>query len=281
VIMRSSLFSFVLLAAAALVAPLILTSCGGGGGGSGSQGLPKRVLDLETGVLGPLTRNVGSAPALGLTKIVFVEIPAGSLLAGQSAGTLGQQADETPGTSVAVPTFLIAQDELTQAQWLALVGTGDRPWLRLAPVGVTGSSLEGDRLPATGLTFDAITDALVAWNADASVTLGLPTNVQWEYACRAGISALFAWGDSVDPAVVARYAHVAAVAPATIGTRQANRFGLHDMHGNAREWTAAGELRGGGFSDHVLRARCANHLDGVDISTQHALSGVRLILMVP
>jgi|GEM_PF-3891945 len=279
--MRSSLFSFALLVTASLLAPLILSSCGGGGGGSGSQGLPKRVLDLETGVLGPLTRNVGSDPAFGLTKIVFVEIPAGSLLAGQSAGTLGQQADETPGTSVAVPTFLIAQDELTQAQWLALVGTGDRPWLRLAPVGVTGSSQEADRLPATGLTFDAISAALASWNSGASETLEVPTNVQWEYACRAGVAGLFSWGDSVDPEVVARYANLAAVAPATIGTRQANRFGLYDMHGNAREWTAEGELRGGGFSDHVLRARCANHLDGVDISTQHALSGVRLILTVP
>ncbi len=278
--MRYRSFSTFQVAMALLTVAFLLTACGGGGGG-GSQGLPKRVLDLETGVLGPVTRNLGADPALGLSKIVFIQIPAGTLVAGQSVGTLGQQAGETPGASVAVPAFFIAQDELTQAQWLALVGTGDRPWLRLAPAGVTGSSQEGNLLPATGLTFDAITAALAVWNSGATVTLEVPTNVQWEYACRAGVTGLFSWGDSVDPEVVARYAHLASTAPAIIGTRQANRFGLHDMHGNAREWTAEENLRGGGFSDHVLRARSANMIDGIDISTQHALSGVRLILTVP
>jgi len=265
-----------------VLAGLLLVPLGcGGGGGSSNNGPPLRVLNLTTGTVGPVVRSLGSDPELGRTKIVFVQIPAGSVVLGQPAGTLGHQADEVPGAPVAVGTFWYAQHELTQAQWLALLGNGDRPWLRLAPVGVTGSRVEGDLLPALGITLDAAQAALTTWNAGASVALVLPSEAQWEYACRGGSGGLFHWGSSLDPTVVAQYAHLAATGPVAVRGRSPNAFGLYDLHGNAREWTTDGHLRGGGWADHVLRARVANRLDGVDGSTQHAQSGVRLVLVMP
>lgn len=260
---------------------LLPLGCGGGGGGSSSDAPPLRVLDLTDGTLGPAVRSLGSDAALGRTKIVFVQIPAGSVVLGQPTGSLGHQADEIPGAPVAVATFWCARHELTQAQWLALVGDGDRPWLRLAPVGVTGSRAEDDLIPALGITLDAAQAALSAWNAGAAVELVLPSEAQWEYACRGGSGGLFHWGDSLDPVVVGSYAHLGATAPAAVAGRGGNGYALYDMHGNAREWTAEGHLRGGGWADHVLRARVANRLDGLDGSTQHAQSGMRPVLIIP
>lgn len=267
-----------------VVVVLALVACGSGGGLDSQPVGPRlRVMDLATGEWFPITRTLDSSDtALGRTKMVFVEIPAGSLVPGQSQVTLGAQPDETPGTVAVVPTFWLGLHEVTQAQWVALSQTGDRPWLRMTPIGSTASRIEHDLLPATGISFDALTDVLAAWNAVFFAQLSVPTEAQWEYACRAGASGtLFHWGDSLDPTVAASYSVLGSTVPSLVVNRAPNAFGLYDMHGNVREWTAAETLRGGGWSDPILRARCANRVNSLDPSTQHALSGVRLIVTIP
>lgn len=263
---------------------LALVACGGGGGlDSPTVGPRLRVIDLATGEWFPITRTLNSSDtALGRTKMVFVEVPAGNLVPGQNQASLGAQPDETPGALVAVPTFWLGLHEVTQAQWVALSQTGDRPWLRLTPIGSTASRIEHDLLPATGISFDALTDVVTDWNGLFVAQLSVPTEAQWEYACRAGSSGtLFHWGDSLDPNVANSYSVLGGAVPSLVVNRAPNAFGLYDMHGNVREWTAAETLRGGGWSDPVLRARCANRVDSLDPSTQHALSGARLIVTIP
>jgi formylglycine-generating enzyme required for sulfatase activity len=67
----------------------------------------------------------------------------------------------------------------------------------------------------------------------------LPSEAEWEYACRAGSRSRYAWGDAIEPSR-ARYHHGpdAPKGAAPPGAFPPNRFGLYDMHGNVREWTA-------------------------------------------
>ena len=66
----------------------------------------------------------------------------------------------------------------------------------------------------------------------------LPTEAQWEYACRAGTTTLYYWGDETEVATVGAHAWYSSNASSTqeVGTKQVNAFGLYDMHGNVWEW---------------------------------------------
>jgi formylglycine-generating enzyme required for sulfatase activity len=67
----------------------------------------------------------------------------------------------------------------------------------------------------------------------------LPTEAEWEYACRSGTTSVFHWGDGTDSATAARYAWYAATSLLSthpVASLQANGFGLYDMSGNVYEW---------------------------------------------
>lgn len=269
-----------------VLACVLVTACGsgGGGGGGGAPAAPPafRVLDLTTGTLGGVVSAVDLAAAVNRsTRVVFRRLPASSSTRGQAPGTLGRESDEATAT-VSVPETWMAVFELTRAQWEALAGSGDQPWLRLRPAAVTGASASD--IPATAVTADALATALAIFNARFAPTLALPSEDAWEHACRAGSSGLFAWGDSLQPATANAYAVTAlsgGSGPRAVGGRAANAFGFYDLHGNVREWVDAGGTvlqRGGGWSDHPLRCRAANRFQSVDGSIRHALAGVRLVV---
>ena len=65
----------------------------------------------------------------------------------------------------------------------------------------------------------------------------LPTEAQWEYACRAGTTTAYSWGDTIT-AIDANYMVMMATANRDVGQYSANPWGFFDMHGNVWEWTA-------------------------------------------
>ncbi len=233
------------------------------------------VLDLSSGSassaqnLGDLTSNAAYRDSL----MVFTRVPAGSGQIGSPVSEVGHQ----PGEVLATATFndfLIGTFEVTQQQWNRL-----RPDLAVASPGaqpVTGISLQ---------TLQAVGTSMSQLGAAHGFTLTLPSDQQWEYACRAGATTAFAWGDGMDAATVGRYAVIGQASgtllsgPLAVGSLAPNAFGIYDMHGNASELTASGAVRGGSWHDATVVARAANHQQ-LDSGFGHPLVGFRLVLVL-
>jgi formylglycine-generating enzyme required for sulfatase activity len=110
----------------------------------------------------------------------------------------------------------------------------------------------------------------------------LPTEAQWEYACRAGTTTKYSWGDDINPKL-AYYTDSGPKKPTAVGSYRPNPWGFFDMHGNVYEWTAdwyqaayptgnpvvdptgpasgsSGVLRGGSWYDDGAGLRSARRL---------------------
>jgi formylglycine-generating enzyme required for sulfatase activity len=126
--------------------------------------------------------------------------------------------------------FWLGTYELTQAQWEAVMGT--RPWVGHADV------QEGPQYPAVFISWDDLQEFTFKLNqAAGGVLYRLPTEAEWEYACRAGTTTLWSFGDDVgrledyawswENTVPVDQPHAQPV-----GLKLPNPWGLHDMHGN-------------------------------------------------
>ena len=139
--------------------------------------------------------------------------------------------------------FYMAQHEVTLSQFRRFVEATDyHTTLEDAPApGYTWKSwdVEGppENQPVWGVSWEDAR-AFCRWLSDQHNRLySLPTEAQWEYACRAGSQTLWTFGD--DPVLLESYAVYGdrqATAPSPVGSKQPNAFGLYDMHGNVNEW---------------------------------------------
>lgn len=267
---------------------LLVSGCSSSGGVSQAVGTftaPYLVVDLASGalesrlVIPDLTTNA----QYQTTKLVFRRVEAGSGVQGSDVGDFAVQADEVPQSTQTVSIYFLAVFELTQAQWTAL--GGGSPWT--LSEAAAGGGVVVARAPAYNLARDTIDAVLAAYSSGRSYRLGLPSDQQWEYACRAGSTSAFAWGDGTD---IATEVKPNAVVFETLdgvqgprisdGTRAANAFGFYDMPGNVWEWTSNGTgiIRGGSWNDSLPMARSANRVD-LDFTTRHPLVGARLVLV--
>jgi formylglycine-generating enzyme required for sulfatase activity len=162
----------------------------------------------------------------------MVEIPGGTFIMGSPANEAERYSDESPQYQVTVPSFCIGKYELTQAQYQAIMGTNP-------------AYFKGDNRPVEQVSwFDA-----VAFCEKLSQKTGkkyrLPSEAEWEYACRAGTTTPFYFGESITPDLVnydGNYTYASAPKgqyrqqTTDVGTFPPNAFGLYDMHGNVWEW---------------------------------------------
>jgi hypothetical protein len=268
---------------------LLQSGCGGGGTQTGTLVQDVSiivanylVLDLASGAIEARAAvpNLATSSEYRRTKMVFKAVSSGSNGIGQAPGTFSAQADESPGTAN-VGKYYVGVFEVTQAQWQILAGT--TPWTQVNPTSVVGGVIASPEAPAFDIKQATVAQTLALASSRMGVVLDLPTDPQWEYACRAGTSTLFSWGSSRSDAVAKTYAQVGetaagAVGPLIVGSLAPNAFGLYDMHGNVWEMTKDGTMRGGSWSDTLPQARCANKVT-LDPQLAHALVGMRLVLI--
>jgi len=189
----------------------------------------------------------GTAPSIeNSLRMKFALIPAGEFLMGAPDTDIKARAEEKPQHLVQISQpFYMAVYEVTHADYELLMKRN--PSL-FTPNGLFADRVAGEdngRLPVTNVTWDdavefcRLLSALPAEQAAGRV-YRLPTEAEWEYACRAGTRTKYSWGDTIEPENAA-FDHTDVGAPflghpKKVGSYAANGFGLYDMHGNAAEW---------------------------------------------
>jgi len=161
------------------------------------------------------------------TGLEFTLIPGGSYRMGDIYGTGWK--GERPVHYVRIAPFLLARTEVTQGSYIQVLGLA--PWL-YQPYTMLGSDYAA--------SYVNLADSR-AYCALAG--LRLPSEAEWEYACRAGVDTCFNFGEKSPPTSLESHAWYQKNCNATrqtyahlVGTKPPNAFGLHDMHGNVREW---------------------------------------------
>jgi formylglycine-generating enzyme required for sulfatase activity len=160
----------------------------------------------------------------------LVTIPAGSFMMGSTDDENGWAQYTTPVHQVTLQSFDIGKYEVTQEQYQAVMGTN--------PSYFQGSSYpDSAGRPVEQVTYWEARQFCTALSALTGRTFTLPSEAQWEYACRAGTKTLYSFGNC--DLLLGNYAwwyFNSGMQTHPVGTRLPNPWGLYDMHGNVLEW---------------------------------------------
>ena len=259
--------------------------------------------DLDCTVVTPTFTFIETNATTGLdeyredeTLIEFVLLPGGTFQMGSPDTEPNRLLIEDPVHTVTLDPFLISKTEVTQAQYLAVMGTNP-------------SLFQGSQLPVENVSWNLLH---AAGGFLQKTGLQLPSEAQWEYAARGGTQTAYSFGDDCNaltcspcaPAEDFMWWCANAGGTQPVAQKQPNPFGLFDMHGNVWEWVedvydalfygkpeAAGPnpvatsgtgvlIRGGGFRDSASRCRSAQRGPWVGTG-RSGDTGFRLAATVP
>jgi formylglycine-generating enzyme required for sulfatase activity len=148
------------------------------------------------------------------TGLIFHLLPGGTYTRGSESGP----ANEKPVREVTIQPFLICATECTQAAWKQVMGTDP-------------SSYKGAQRPVETVSWDD------SQSFSSKAGLRLPSEAEWEYACRAGTTTEYGFGDSESElGVYALFNGNNNKETQPVGGKRPNAFGLFDVHGNVWEW---------------------------------------------
>ena len=228
----------------------------------------------------------------------FVLIPAGEFLMGSPPDEPGRDSDEHLHRVRIRRPFYLGKFEVTQSQWEAVMGEGP-------------SFFHGEAaLPVESVRDEQCIEFCRRLSRLARRRVRLPSEAEWEYAARAGTAGAFSCGDELVPHDANfdwSQGGAADVEPSQrtlpVGSFPANPWGLHDMHGNVREWCAdwyardsyqtapavdptgprqgsQRVLRGGSWDDLPARCRSA-YRHGFRPGDREESNGLRVCVEVP
>ncbi|BAY22472.1 hypothetical protein NIES2100_22350 [Calothrix sp. NIES-2100] len=170
--------------------------------------------------------NLGNGVTLEM-----VQIPGGTFTMGSPAGEAQRDSDESPQHQVTVPGFFMGKYPVTQAQYQAIIGNNP-------------SSFKGESKPVENVSWDDAVEFCQKLSQKTKRTYRLPSEAEWEYACRAGTITPFYFGETITTDLVnynGNYPYASAPKgeyrqqTTDVGKFPPNSFGLYDMHGNIWE----------------------------------------------
>jgi formylglycine-generating enzyme required for sulfatase activity len=180
----------------------------------------------------------------GNVTLEMVVIPGGRFRMQPPESELVRQSREGPQREVTVPAFFMGRYPITQAQWRIVAETIPQVNRKLKP---NPSHFRGDRRPVEQVSWDDAVEFCDRLSRHTGRQYRLPSEAEWEYACRAGTITAFHYGKTITPEL-ANYRHEESYKKAptgkspgettTVGQYPANPWGLSDMHGNVWEWCA-------------------------------------------
>jgi len=148
----------------------------------------------------------------------------GKFQMGSPNSEIERNSAEGPVHEVELDGFWLGKYEVTQEQYQAIMGTNP-------------SRFKDPKNPVESVSWDDAVEFCKRLSQKTGKTFRLPTEAEWEYACRAGSRSRFCFGDSVSQlGDYAWYNSNSGNQTQPVGQRQPNAWGLYDMHGNVWEW---------------------------------------------
>jgi formylglycine-generating enzyme required for sulfatase activity len=171
----------------------------------------------------------------------FVLIPAGRFTMGSPKDEKDRYDDEEQHQVEITRTFYLAKYPVTQEQYQAVMGKNPSHFQAGAGGAAEVKGLDTKHFPVECVSWDNAQAFCKKMRASTKPErrFRLPTEAEWEYACRGGVSKAYSFGD--DPKQLGNYAWYSVNsdrATHPVATKKPNPFGLYDMHGNAWQWCA-------------------------------------------